>query len=267
MGDMSDPTSATPGAAPAEPVAEPVNNAPPAPGTEAPPIPPAEPAAPAATEPTKPEKPADPPWFVKRLNQQNAKIGDLSRQNEQLMALLRAANGAPAAEPPADPGTAPAPAVPQSPADIDRLVNDRAAQIAAKSAFDEACNTAYEAGKSEFKDFEEAVGTLGAVGALGNQSFLEAATGLPDAHKVLHHLGKNPDDAVRISTLPPIAMAAELGRLSASLGAPKPPPPVSKAPDPIVPVVGGSVRVDGAPTSDDMHEWVKWRQQNRRNRV
>jgi hypothetical protein len=87
-------------------------------------------------------------------------------------------------------------------------------------------------------------------------ALLEAVTQLPDAHKVLHQLGQNMDEAARILSLPPVPMAVALARLSQSPAKAK---PVSNAPPPIKPI-------DGAPTGSkdpedmDMDEWIKWRE-------
>ncbi|NUB07016.1 hypothetical protein FW320_12630 [Azospirillum sp. Vi22] len=59
-----------------------------------------------------------------------------------------------------------------------------------------------------------------------------------------YHLGKNPDEARRISALPPVAAARELGRLEAKLSAAPPPKPTQAPPPP--PTVNGR----GTPTRD-----------------
>jgi chemotaxis protein histidine kinase CheA len=64
--------------------------------------------------------------------------------------------------------------------------------------------------------------------------------------EILYHLGKNPDEAARISKLSPIAAIRAIGKLEASLAveATEPQtktPPVSKAPEPIRPVGGSRV--------------------------
>jgi hypothetical protein len=63
--------------------------------------------------------------------------------------------------------------------------------------------------------------------------------------ELVHHLGLNPDKAVRISRLPPEQQAAALGRLEAELStAPPrttpPPKPTTRAPDPPTPVSAGT---------------------------
>ncbi|CAO3447867.1 hypothetical protein [Azospirillum argentinense] len=59
-----------------------------------------------------------------------------------------------------------------------------------------------------------------------------------------YHLGKNPDEARRISALPPVAAAREIGRLETKLST-APPPKSTQAPPP-VPTVNGR----GTPTRD-----------------
>jgi hypothetical protein len=85
---------------------------------------------------------------------------------------------------------------------------------------------------------------------------LEAVTQLPDAHKVLHHLGSNMDEAARILSLAPVPMALELAKLSQSAPKPK---PVSKAPPPIKPIDGQPTGTK-SPEDMSMEEWVEWRE-------
>jgi len=56
--------------------------------------------------------------------------------------------------------------------------------------------------------------------------------------EVWHHLLANPDEAIRIASLDPVATAREFGRIEARLSAPKPAPAAKKAalPPPLAPV-------------------------------
>lgn len=56
-------------------------------------------------------------------------------------------------------------------------------------------------------------------------------------HDLAYHLGKNPEEARRLSAMHPVAAARELGRIEARLSSPKPKSTTS-APDPITPVRG-----------------------------
>lgn len=142
-----------------------------------------------------------------------------------------------------------------SEAEIERRVNERAAQVARQNEFDKACNNIADAGQKEFKDWGEALSNLAMVGATGagsNPEFLETAIELKSPQKVLHYLGTNLDQAKRIVEMPPKKMALELARLEATLNAPAPAPlapPVSSAPAPIIPV-GGAAKA-GNPDIND----------------
>lgn len=84
-------------------------------------------------------------------------------------------------------------------------------------------------------------------------AILQADNG-PD---VLYHLGAHPQEALRISRLSDPEQVFELGRLSATLTAPKP-KTVTEAPEPIKPV---GTRAGGQrdPSKMSMPEYKKWR--------
>lgn len=234
-----------------EPAAEPDNEAPET-GTEQP----AEPETPAEPEKTEPEKQ---PWFLKRIHQQSAKIADLARQTENLAREKADLEARLSGNGERQPGEADKP--PMSPADIDRLVELRAQEHAKVQSFNQACDKTAEVGAKEFPDFNQAVGTLQALGMMKPETVqvvLDAAG--ENAHKVLYQLGKNPEEAERVFGLSPIKMAVELSKLGASAPG-KQPPPLSKAPDPIKPISGNAVVApDEGKMSDD--EW--WRRYNSR---
>lgn len=128
--------------------------------------------------------------------------------------------------------------------EIDRRVQEKAAQLAQVAEFNKTCNEIAATGEKEFKDWGDALKNLTMVGAVGehaNPEFLETAVELQSPHKVLHYLGTNLDQAKRIAEMSPKRMALELARLEAVLNAPAPiapMPPVSNAPAPIIPVGG-----------------------------
>jgi hypothetical protein len=143
-----------------------------------------------------------------------------------------------------------APEQTNAPADVET----RAKQLIAQRDFDSSCNKVYEAGKSEFSDFDAALQNFSLLGGLP-PSFLEATTQLPDGHRVLYQLGKDPEQASRILNLPPIPMALELAKLIAAKPAAK---PVSRAPSPISPI-DGTGRVETDPEKMPIKEWMQWR--------
>ena len=159
---------------------------------------------------------------------------------------------------------------PDQPNMTDAEINRRAAELAAANRFNEQCNNIAEKGKRDFPTFDGALANLRAVGALGdnaNPAFLHAVAELPEAHKLLHHLGNNPDEAARINALPPLKMAIELAKIETEISAPKV-KPVSKAPAPIIPI-----NASGGNTSDlsspdiSMEEFSRIREKQRMERA
>ena len=106
--------------------------------------------------------------------------------------------------------------------------------------FNEKANAVYTAGKEAFPDFEEKIGLLRDLGVLSptNATVAEAAMATGEAHKVLHALGQDTEEAIRIASLPPIQMGVELAKLAQKLNAAAPKPQISSAPAPIRPLGG-----------------------------
>lgn len=158
-----------------------------------------------------------------------------------------------------------------APADYQSLINNAAEQIAAKrfaeQSFNQRCNDVAAKGKAELGgEFDKALENFGNYFGGLSPDFLNVATKLPDAHKVLAHLGKdeNLGEYQRITNLDPVSMALELSTMSraVSKAATK---PVSNAPAPITPLDGsGSVNTDPEKMTDS--EWKKWRETNRKSR-
>lgn len=140
--------------------------------------------------------------------------------------------------------------------DIDRAVDQRLKQ----RDFDAACNKVFEAGKSEFSDFDSSLKTFAMLGGAPPE-FLEAVTSLDQGHKVIHHLGANPEAAERLLSLPPLKMALELARLEATLGTAKP-VSVSRAPAPITPIGSKSSPVEPDEFKSTA-DYIAWRRKNR----
>ena len=187
-------------------------------------------------------KPKHKPWFQERIDQLTREKYDAIRAREAVEARLTEALANPDAAPTKTP-------------DVDALAAEKAAEIVRTQQFNAKCDDIYTSGKSEFEDFDDTLGNFKMLGGL-TQPLLEAVTQLPDAHKVLHHLGQNMDEAARILSLAPVPMALELAKLSQ---APAKPRPVSKAPPPIKPIDG---QPTGAKSPDDMtmEEWIEWRE-------
>lgn len=166
-------------------------------------------------------------------------------------------------------------------AEIDRRAQEKAVQMAENARFNDQCNNIAESGKKDFPDWDDALRNLTMVGAVGQNvdpEFLRTAVELRSPHKILHYLGKNLEEAERVTKLPPKQMAMEMARLEASLNAPAPaiapiiaPLQVSNAPAPVIPVGGKSVpgATDLADPNTSMDDFMMTRYKQleaRRNR-
>ena len=78
-----------------------------------------------------------------------------------------------------------------------------------------------------------------------NKPMADALMLMDEGPSLAYHLGKNPHEAHRLSTLPPALAVAEMGRMAERLKAP-PRRTVSSAPPPVTPVVGA-----GGPSEPD----------------
>lgn len=140
-------------------------------------------------------------------------------------------------------------------------VRAEAKRLVQQERFDEACNKVFDAGKTEYPDWDSSLKTFQLLGG-ATPEFLEAVTSMDAGHKVLHHLGQNPEDAERLLSLPPLRMALELARLETKVGQAKQ-IPVSKAPAPIAPIGGKASPVEPdefASTAD----YIAWKKRNRK---
>lgn len=145
---------------------------------------------------------------------------------------------------------------------IDELVEKRAAEKAQHQAIAMRGQSVSKVGAEQYPDFQSAVVTLDALGI--SQDSVESILGMDDAHKVIYALGKNPEEASRILSLPPVQQGRELERLSLKAAQPAP-KAVSKAPAPITPL-DSSATVETDPSKMSMAEWAKWREKNSKSR-
>jgi hypothetical protein len=228
-------------AAPEAPAPEPEKAAEAPPEAEAKPEATAEAETP-ETPPEETEKPKQTPWFQKRIDELTKARWDAAREAEQLRQEIAALR-----QPQTDTEGNPVPQ--QDPVKL-------AEQIVAQREFDNTCNVIYEKGAGEFADFDQALANFRLLGGLP-RPLIEAAQETDAPHAVLYDLGKNPEEAARILSLPPIRMAAAVAKLAAKTITP-PAPKVSKAPAPVVPVSGNG-RADKDPLSDDVDidTWMK----------
>lgn len=214
-----------------------------------------------AQEPTDTQEGKDPNgWALKRISELTRQRHDAERKAEAstgeaaryrlLLEQMKAGGNADATDQTA-----------QQP-NIDELVEKRAAEKAQHQATSERGQSVSKVGAEQYPDFQSAVVTLDALGI--SQESVESILGMDDAHKVIYSLGKNPDEASRILSLPPLQQGRELERLALKAAQPAP-KAVSKAPAPITPI-DGSTTVETDPSKMSMAEWAKWREKNSKSR-
>jgi hypothetical protein len=201
-------------------------------------------------EQTEAEPPKKEPWFQKRIGELTREKYEGRREAEQARAEAQALREQLERLQRGEEAEQPAAAVPRD--EVLRI----AKQLNAEERFNEACNRVYAEGKSEFPDFDASVANLQMVGL--PREVLVFTTTSDAGAKLLHHLGKDLDEAARIAALPSVLMARELTKLELKLSQPKEPKPVSKAPAPITPIAGTS---GGSKSPSEMtdDEFAKWR--------
>jgi hypothetical protein len=120
-----------------------------------------------------------------------------------------------------------------------------------------ACNDVYAKGKEAHSDFDEVLKQYTHLGGLSAQ-FIQSALETDRPAEVLYALGKDLDEAARISSLSPLKQAVAMERLAAKLAAPK---KVSKAPAPISPLGTNKANLGNKdPEEMSTKEWMEWRE-------
>lgn len=196
-------------------------------------------------------------WYTKVITREAAEKREAKReaelykrQNADLLAAL------------ADKGTDPSKPKTENTltqTEVDRRADEKATAI----LFNRECDKVAEQGHEEFNDFGESLTVLQSFGN-NYQALLPMVVEMPDAHKVLYHLGKNPDEAEQLLSLPPTKMAMRLAKLENELAKGK---TISNAPAPIKPIAAKSkASFDPNDPNCDRDEWSKWREKNRRKR-
>lgn len=237
----------------------------------------------AADAPTDEEKKKQ-PWFQRRIDQlthekweERREKEALKAQNSALLEQLAETRGnvrtTVATQPVANDGLpqaqlpSPTPTTKQgivlTEAELEARVDQRAEEKSRVSAFNKACNNIAEAGKTEFGDFDTSLRTFGMLGGIPAQ-MLQTLVELPDAHKILYALGKDPELAERVVKLPPMKMALEIARLEKDIQKPTT-RPVSTAPKPITPL-DAAARSQDDPEKMSTQEWIQWREKTKKSR-
>lgn len=211
------------------------------------------------------------PWFQRRIDQLVAEKWEERRRAEakekeandlmtQLAEMRKSANsGQQVSNPATSAGSPPAQRTDTglSEAELKVRIEREAESLTRQRAFNKSCDETAENGARDYGDFNLAMKTFGLVGGIP-QTVLETVIEMPDGHKILYAIGKDPELAEKISKLSPARQALEVGRLEASLKKPVA-KPVSNAPAPIKPVDTGS-RASDDPEKMSMEEFVVWRE-------
>lgn len=158
-----------------------------------------------------------------------------------------------------------------SQADIDRLAENRARELAVIHEFNRRCDEVAVLGRSAFgeNNFNERISNLQKLvdandpsSVQSYNSFLSAAIDTGEAAKLLHTLGSDLDEAQRIMSLPATRMAVELTKKAMA-----PEIQVSNAPRPITPVGGRGVSHEAISPDDpdrsdhlSVQEWMRRRE-------
>jgi hypothetical protein len=125
-----------------------------------------------------------------------------------------------------------------------------------RNAFNHECNMTHAKGVAEFSDFDRSIDSLKLLGVMSD-TLIHAAFEAGDAHKVLYALGRNPEEAERISGLSPERMGAAVAKFALKAVPTLTVKPVSKAPQPIKPIDGGASHVETDPNKMSMEEFDK----------
>lgn len=147
------------------------------------------------------------------------------------------------------------PNAPLTPADVDRLAEQKAVQLREQETFNDRCNEVFENGVKEIPGFEAALAGFRTLGGLP-PTLVEAALESDAPAKVLNHLGSNLEEAEGLLKLSPARLGAAVAKLAAKVAS-APAAPVSKAPPPIRPLTASGTVSDMEPK--DVREWMEWR--------
>jgi len=206
-----------------------------------------------ATGPTSPPPPPTPvrDWREDRIAKLTAQLHSAKEALEAAKATTQQATGL-------------------TQADVERLANEKAVELAATQKFNADCDQAAKLGRSEFPDFEARIGELRRLVTAGDPTsqaaqvaMVQAALQTGQAHRVLHRLGGDLNEAARIMSLSPVAMAVEVAKLATEPSVVDPKP----LPKPITPVgARGAVHTDISPDDPErggtltMAEWMRRRE-------
>lgn len=255
----------------------------------------AEPVEPVATEPVEPQEPADdlgaePPeepkpakGVQKRIDELVKQREDERRRAERLEGMVEQllAQKQPAAQPEVTaplPPTRPKPTLADCDFDTEKYADEltdwkleqrdaqaRSQQEASQrtrqqenfaQTFEEKRTATLTAGKEKFTDFDEVLNSF-APGVM-HMALAAAVLETSAPADVTYYLGKNPEEAARISKLDPFRMALELGRLEGKAIVAKPPVKTTNAPPPVNPIGTRATAGVEPDSTKDPEAWAQW---------
>lgn len=146
-------------------------------------------------------------------------------------------------------------------------VEAEAQRLAAQSIFNQDVDKAVFAGRAAHADYDEAINGLRSVtGPVVPAEFLAAALETGEASELIYQLGKNPGEADRVLSLPPIKQAVALEKLASEIRGKKiaAAPRVSAAPAPITPRVSGGQTAELDLETCSMEDYISKRNEAER---
>ena len=233
-------------------------------------------------DPIEKAKEKTPPWFQKRMDEMTWKLNEERREREELERRLNEKK-VDDFKPPAF--EKPKPTREQFDYDDDAFLEaltdwklekynhehqaktqaqqqvDAEAQQA--QTFNEKRTATMERGIGKFEDFAQTINAL--PGDVMNAQVAATLVETPNSEDVVYFLGKNVQEAQRISRLNPIQMAIEIGAISTKLST-APSKKITSAPEPIKPLSGSSGVAKKDPSQMTDKEYSKWRRERIKKR-
>jgi len=240
-----------------------------------------QPQQPPEEQPSLPIEPTTPPgeqeqkqqvdWRDRRIGEQQQRLRERAARISELEAqLAQFQSNSPQQS--YQPQVPPQQYQPQPTGDIQRQINEAAAQMASQQEFTRRCNEVAELGRRQYNNFDQRVQRLISL-VDGNDTahveryngFLNAAMETGDAARLIYDLGGDLNEASRIMAMTPVRMAVELTKMAGRATTTE----ASQAPRPLNPVAtaGQSNRMAAQPDNPDtadtlsMEEWMRQREE------
>lgn len=238
------------------------------------------------TEKREQEETEKKPWFQKRFNELTQKRYAAEREAERLRKELEDARKQRTEQKPPEQSqqtqyTRPKPTREQFNFDEDQYIpaliaweieqsqtqvetrrqqeREQQTQHQAQAEFDQKVDTMNVNGMGKYSDWRDVVWTVPP--PIFHQELVKAITESPMGADIAYHLGKNLQEAERISKLSPYAMAAEIGKLELKISNPE--KKTTKAPPPVNPVGGRGMATSELDPSKDTLAWIQARNEGK----